>query len=212
VPGSTAANPHATTWDLLSLGSGSIQFFVGVDGLNLWLVVLTAVLFLPSVLVSWTHITERVNEFYAWLLALQTCVIGVFLAFDIVIFYVFFELSLVPLFFLIGIWGGPQRQHAARKFFIYTFSGSVLALLGILGVVAACHDQTKILTFPFPQLVDLVPTQLQRDDPGMRAYWSTVQALVFTLLTAGFAVKVPLVPLHTWLPLAHVEAPTAGSV
>src|SRR5262249_43575211 len=107
VPGSTPDAPHRTTWDLLPFGATAIQFYVGVDGLNVWLVVLTAVLFLPSVLVSWTHITERVNEFFAWLLVLQTFVLGVFLAFDIVLFYTFFELSLVPLFFLIGIWGGP---------------------------------------------------------------------------------------------------------
>jgi NADH-quinone oxidoreductase subunit M len=100
------------------------------------------------VLVSWTHITERDNEFFAWLLALQTFVLGVFLAFDIVLFYAFFELSLVPLFFLIGIWGGPQRQYAARKFFIYTLVGSLLSLLGILGVVLTCQD----LLSPLPNL------------------------------------------------------------
>src|SRR5207244_10859068 len=102
----------------------SIQFFIGVDGLNVWLVVLTALLMVSSVLVSWRAVQERVNEFYAWLLALQAAMVGVFLSFDIVLFYVFFELTLVPLFFLIGIWGGPQRQYAARKFFVYTLAGS----------------------------------------------------------------------------------------
>jgi NADH-quinone oxidoreductase subunit M len=217
VPGSTPDAPHRTSWDLLPLGTGAIQFYVGVDGLNIWLVVLTAVLFLPSVLVSWTHISERVNEFFAWLLALQTFVLGVFLAFDIVLFYVFFELSLVPLFFLIGIWGGPQRQYAARKFFIYTLTGSLLALLGILGVVLTCKDRSDQLTFSIPRLVELVheqlsKAQLEQVGTGETTYWATMQWWVFLALTAGFAVKVPLVPFHTWLPLAHVEAPTAGSV
>ena len=112
----------------------------------------------PAVLVSWTAIEERVNEFYAWLLGLQAAMTGVFLAFDIVLFYVFFELTLVPLFFLIGIWGGPQRQHAARKFFIYTLTGSLITLLGVLGIVAGLlhgsgHHE---LTFSIPKLVQLV--------------------------------------------------------
>ena len=125
VPGSKA-DPHRTTWTLVPLAvnkeniPGGIQFFLGVDGLNVWLVALTALLMLPCVLVSFTYITDRVHEFYAWLLVLQTAMIGVFLAFDIVLFYVFFELTLVPLFFLIGIWGGSQRQYAAKKFFLYT--------------------------------------------------------------------------------------------
>src|SRR5262249_39592244 len=108
----------ALVFDLVPLhqvGGTAIQFFIGVDGLNVWLVVLTAVLMVSAVLVSWNAVQERVNEFYAWLLALQAVMTGVFLSFDIVLFYVFFELTLVPLFFLIGIWGGPQRQYAARK-------------------------------------------------------------------------------------------------
>jgi NADH-quinone oxidoreductase subunit M len=207
VPGSTDSEPR---WELLNLGKGAVHFYLGIDGLNLWLIVLTAVLFVPSVLVSWTHVSERVNEFFAWLLALQTCVIGVFLAFDIVLFYVFFELSLVPLFFLIGIWGGPMRQDAAKKFFLYTFTGSLLSLLGILGIVLAVNDRTNILTFSIPRLVELVHAQL--DNPDTKDYWTTIQYLVFVLMTCGFAVKVPLLPFHTWLPLAHTEAPTAGSV
>lgn len=212
VPGSTALEPHVTTWDLFSVGSGSVQFYLGVDGLNLWLIVLTAALMLPSVLISWTHITQRVNEFYAWLLALQTCMFGIFMAFDIILFYVFFEVSLVPLFFLIGVWGGPQRQHAARKFFIFTLTGSMLTLLGLLGVVLACFDHSKVMTFSIPRLVDLVHSGISSTDPLVRSSWASVQFWVFMAMMAGFAVKVPLVPFHTWLPLAHVEAPTAGSV
>jgi NADH-quinone oxidoreductase subunit M len=212
VPGSTPDAPHSTTWDLLPIGAGAIQYFMGVDALNLWMVVLTAVLMLPCILVSFNHVSQRVNEFYAWLLALQTCVLGVFLAFDIFLFYVFFELSLLPLFFLIGIWGGSQRQYAARKFVIYTLAGSLLTLLGVLGAVVACQARAGIMTFSIPVLVDTVQAQLNRPEPETRAFWAGLQVWVFLALSAGFAVKVPLMPLHTWLPLAHVEAPTAGSV
>jgi NADH-quinone oxidoreductase subunit M len=212
VPGSDPSRPHETHWDIVPLGppGGAMQFYLGVDGISIWLVVLTAVLFLPSVLISWTHVAERVNEFFAWLLVLQTCMMGIFVSFDILLFYVFFELSLVPLFFLIGIWGGPQKQYAARKFFLFTLTGSLLTLLGVLAVVQACQEKTGILTFSIPELVRLVHTGLQVS--ADREYWQHLQRVVFLLLTAGFAVKVPLVPLHTWLPLAHVEAPTAGSV
>src|SRR5262249_4419506 len=141
-----------------------IQFAVGVDGLNIWLVVLTALLMVPSVLVSWTAIKDRTNEYYAWLLLLETAMLGVFLAFDIILFYVFFELTLVPLFFLIGIWGGPQRRYAARKFFIYTLAGSLITLLGVLGVVLACYfngtPREQRLTFYIPELVSVVNNQL----------------------------------------------------
>src|SRR5215468_8300377 len=132
-----------------------------------------------SVLVSWTAVTERVNEFYAWLLALETGMLGVFLAFDIILFYVFFELTLVPLFFLIGIWGGPQRQYAARKFFIFTLAGSLITLLGVLGAIllfstvgysvpnpdktaqSGVKVETK-LTFSIPELVDLTQRVLRQ--------------------------------------------------
>jgi NADH-quinone oxidoreductase subunit M len=236
-----------TRWNLLPLQTGPdgsrIEFFLGIDGLNVWLVLLTALLLVPSVLVSWTAITDRVAEFYAWLLALETGMLGVFLAFDIILFYVFFELTLVPLFFLIGIWGGPQRQYAARKFFIYTLAGSLITLLGVLGIVITMyreHTERK-LTFSIPELVRLVDShsrelpeavrekgeQAGKAPEGMAretardelqkaevklAYWRKVQFWVFAALMIGFAIKVPLVPFHTWLPLAHTEAPTAGSV
>jgi NADH-quinone oxidoreductase subunit M len=213
-PAHSTFHPEMVTrHTILAVQSGdgaAIQFYVGIDGLNVWLVALTAVLMVSSVLVSWTAITERVNEYYAWLLLLQTALIGVFVAFDIVLFYAFFELTLVPLFFLIGVWGGPQRQHAARKFFIYTLTGSLVTLLGVLGVVLVCYTTAQKLTFSIPDLVALVQQQLaEGKDAG---FWRGVQLWVFLGLMAGFAVKVPLVPLHTWLPLAHVEAPTAGSV
>ena len=210
VPGATEANPHQSTWTVLPVGAGRIQFFLGIDGLNIWLVVLTAVLMLPCVLVSYHQITDRTNEFYAWLMALQTMMIGVFLSFDVVLFYVFFELTLVPLFFLIGIWGGAERQYAARKFFIYTLTGSLITLLGVLGAVIACYTQTRLLTFSIPELVQTINAELAR--PESRDFWKNVQLWVFVAMSVGFAVKVPLLPFHTWLPLAHTEAPTAGSV
>src|SRR5947209_8976426 len=152
-------------WDLVPLGqttggSSAIQFYAGLDGLNVWLVLLTAVLLVPSVLVSWRAITERVHEFYAWLLVLETAMLGVFLSFHIILFYVFFELTLVPLFFLIGIWGGPQRQYAARKFFIFTLAGSLITLLGVLGVVLTLAlGGEQRLTFAIPALVSQVVRQ-----------------------------------------------------
>jgi NADH-quinone oxidoreductase subunit M len=211
VPGSTTDQPHRTTWTVVPLANTGIQFFLGVDGLNIWLVALTALLMLPCVLVSFNYITDRVHEFYAWLLVLQTAMIGVFLAFDIILFYVFFELTLVPLFFLIGIWGGSQRQYAANKFFLYTLLGSLITLLGVLGIVLTLYARTQILTFSLPDLLTLLDSQLAILDPDTRAFWRTIQIWCFLSMSVGFAVKVPLMPFHTWLPLAHTEAPTAGS-
>jgi NADH-quinone oxidoreductase subunit M len=205
-------NRHATTWTLVRFGdAGAIQLYFGLDGLNVWLVVLTALLMVSGVLASWS-ITDRVNEYFAWLLLLGTAMFGVFLAFDIILFYVFFELTLVPLFFLIGIWGGPERRHAARKFFVYTLAGSLVTLLGVLAVVLVCYHlhPSHVLTFSIPELVRLMG-QLHAD-PAHRDFLQAFQFWVFLALIAGFAIKVPLFPVHTWLPLAHVEAPTAGSV
>jgi len=211
VPGAAPDNPHATTWDWVDLGPGRIQFYLGVDGISIWLVFLTAVLFPATVLISW-GVQERVHEYFGWLLALKTAMLGVFVSFDIVLAYIFFEATLIPLFFLIGIWGGPERRYAARKFFAYTFVGSVLTLVGVIAVVLACYEQTGLLTFSIPRLVSIVQEQLSSSDPKVVAYWQGLEHLFFALLAIGFAIKVPLVPLHTWLPLAHVEAPTAGSV
>src|SRR5438105_7925587 len=204
---------YVTILDVLPVGPGVIQFYIGLDGLNVWLVVLTSVLMVSAVLASWhsPQVKERLNEYFAWLLLLETGMIGVFLAFDIILFYVFFELTLVPLFFLIGIWGGPERRHAARKFFIYTLTGSLITLLGVLGaVLAVYYPRMEELTFSIPRLVQTLNARFAL--PGEHAFWQSVQFWVFLALIAGFSIKVPLVPLHTWLPLAHVEAPTAGSV
>ena len=216
VPGATASAPHETSWRIIEFGElGAVQFYVGVDGLNVWLVGLTAVLMVAAVLVSWNAVQDRVNEYYAWLLALGAGLTGVFLAFDIILFYVFFELTLVPLFFLIGIWGGPERRHAARKFFIFTLAGSVITFLGLLAVVVVCYQNSAshTLTFSIPELIRQVDQHLSSNlNEADRVFWAELQFWVFLAMFAGFAVKVPLFPLHTWLPLAHVEAPTAGSV
>ncbi len=209
---------YATAVDVLHLGSGgsAIQFFIGLDGLNIWLVTLTAVLMVPSVLIGWESVKDRTNEYYAWLLLLQTAMTGVFLSFDLILFYVFFELTLVPLFFLIGIWGGSMRREASRKFFLYTLAGSLITLLGAIAVVLICqqHGGTangRGLTFAIPDLVRIVQGFLAGGH-AESFYGRHLQTLIFLALALGFSIKVPLFPLHTWLPLAHTEAPTAGSV
>ncbi len=225
VPGAPLKHPDTTTWNLIdfNLGReanndrlGAIQFYIGLDGMNIWLIALTSLLMVSSVLISWNAVTERVHEFHAWLLLLGFAMIGVFLAFDIILFYVFFELTLIPLFFLIGIWGGPERRYAARKFFIYTLAGSVITFLGLLAVVVVCYQRTipHRLTFAIPELVMTFNGLLERadGDAGQRAFFQSFQFWVFLAMMVGFAIKVPLFPVHTWLPLAHVEAPTAGSV
>lgn len=225
VPGAASKSPEKTTWNLIEFPAGrddkgetprtgAIQFYVGLDGMNIWLVVLTTILMVSAVLISWTAVDDRVHEYHAWLLALGCGMTGVFLAFDIILFYVFFELTLVPLFFLIGIWGGPERRYAARKFFIYTLAGSVITFLGLLAVVVVCYQRTQILTFSIPELVTTFNSLLAAAETNAadRAFFQTFQFWVFLAMMAGFAIKVPLFPVHTWLPLAHVEAPTAGSV
>jgi NADH-quinone oxidoreductase subunit M len=210
---------YFTRVKLLQLGSDEssvIQFFIGLDGLNVWLVALTSFLMLPSILIGWDAIQERTNEYYAWLLLLQTAMTGVFLAFDLILFYVFFELTLVPLFFLIGIWGGPMRREAARKFFLFTLTGSLITLLGAIAVVIICQQHRGTAggvgsMFAIPDLVRTVQGFL---DSGQAEsfYGRDIQTMIFLALALGFAIKVPIFPLHTWLPLAHTEAPTAGSV
>lgn len=182
-----------------------IRFHLGVDGLSLWLLALTALLMIPSVLISWDSIKDRVAGYYALLLTLETGMLGVFCSFDIILFYVFFEFTLLPLFFIIGIWGGPQKRYAARKFFIYTLTGSLLGLVALVGLVLSRGSiDSGHITF---NILELVQKTVQN---GSIEYGT--QFWIFLGLFAGFAIKVPLFPFHTWLPLAHVEAPTAGSV
>lgn len=178
---------------------------MALDGLSLWLFALTALLMVVCVAISWQAIDQQVSLYYRLLLILETGMLGVFAAQDIILFYVFFEFTLIPLFFIIGIWGSEQRRWAAIKFFLYTLAGSVLTLLALLAIVIwdYYHGTSGRLNFSIPLLAE----NLQRNpiDPQ----W---QVLIFLGLFAGFAIKVPLFPLHTWLPLAHVQAPAAGSV
>ncbi len=171
------------------------QYLLGVDGISLLLVLLTSLLTFVATLSSWGAVKGRVKEFYVFLLLLETGMIGVFLALDLLLFYVFWEVVLVPMYFLIGIWGGERRLYAAIKFFLYTLFGSVAMLIGIL-VLRAAHQ-----TFDWTAMIAAGPVI----SPALQGW-------IFLAFFLGFAIKVPMVPFHTWLPDAHVEAPTAASV
>lgn len=177
------------------IASPSINYAVGVDGISLPLVLLTTFLTPLCILVSWTSIKTRVREFMISLLVMETATVGVFVSLDFVLFYVFWETMLIPMYLLIGVWGGPNRVYAAIKFFLYTLAGSVLLLVAIIVLFFSSGENTfDILTL------------------SQSAYSPTLQAWIFWAFFAAFAVKVPMFPFHTWLPDAHVEAPTAGSV
>jgi NADH-quinone oxidoreductase subunit M len=176
-----------------------VSYRFGLDGISLLLVMMTTFLGFIACLSSWSAITDRVKQYYVFLLFLQTGMLGVFVSLDFFLFYVFWEVMLVPMYFLIGIWGGPRKLYAAIKFFLYTLVGSVLMLLGILALYFAYFEATGVYTFDLTKLWSI-------DYPAGLQYW------VFLAFFVGFAIKVPMFPFHTWLPDAHVEAPTAGSV
>jgi NADH-quinone oxidoreductase subunit M len=175
------------------------SYHLGIDGLGLLLVMLTTVLGFLSILSSWRAIEDRLKEYYAFFLLLQTAMLGVFMSLDFLLFFMFWETVLVPMYFIIAIWGGERRSYAAIKFMIYTLIGSVLMLLGILALYYRHFTQFQSYSF---DIADLLHTSLP---PGMQ-WW------IFWAFFVGFAVKVPMFPFHTWLPDAHTEAPTAGSV
>jgi NADH-quinone oxidoreductase subunit M len=183
-----------------SLGA---HYHVGMDGISLLLVMLTTLMGFIAMLCSWSAVQDRVKGYYAMFLLLQTGMIGVFISLDFFLFYVFWELVLVPMYFIIGIWGGPRKLYAAIKFFLYTLAGSVLMLLGILTLYFQHHAQFGFYTF---EIADLMKVSLPMGWQFGSEQW------VFWLFFLGFAIKVPMFPFHTWLPDAHVEAPTAGSV
>jgi NADH-quinone oxidoreductase subunit M len=187
-----------------SIGAG---YVIGIDGISFLLIMLTTLLGWISILSSWTAIENRVKEYYVWFLILQTGMLGVFMALDFFLFFVFWEAMLVPMYLLIGIWGGPRKLYAAIKFFLYTLAGSVLMLLGILFLYFHHHSLTGIYTFSITALYETAPKIYS--DP---AYGPTIATLLFFAFFFAFAIKVPMFPFHTWLPDAHVEAPTAGSV
>ncbi len=185
------------------INSLGLTLDIGVDSVGMLLVLLTTLLTPICIWGSFTAVTKRRREYYAWLLILETAMLGVFTAQDLILFYVCFELTLVPMFFLIAIYGGDNRAHASVKFFIYTFTGSLIALAGFV-YVAWQYQVASFGTWSFAisDLVAFASTQLT----------PTEQAWVLLALLSGFAVKIPVFPVHTWLPLAHTEAPTAGSV
>ena len=203
-------------WKNFDSGSGAMQFMeraewipsfniayiLGVDGLSLPMAILTGLLCFLGVFVSW-NINKAVKGYFALFLLLDTGIMGVFLSMDFFLFYIFWEVMLLPMYFLIGIWGGPQREYAAIKFFLYTFFGSVLLLVGILGLYFSCGK-----TFDILELKRVAPDALG----GVMWWGMSGIKVIWVLLFIGFAIKVPVFPFHTWLPLVHVEAPTAISV
>jgi len=211
------------------------RYQMGVDGVAVLLIVLTTLLGVIAALSSWNYIQKREKEYYVLLLLLQTAVVGVFTSMDLFLFYLFFEVSLVPMYFLIGIWGGENRLYAAIKFFLYTLVGSVVMLLGVLKMYFLTQDSA--LTGQITQsTIDLLAGNSQASRLVNDSYQAAVtngtgtfnilymqalgsvmpmgamQVLLFFAFALGFAIKVPMFPFHTWLPDAHVEAPTAGSV
>ena len=201
LPGFKFVEGAPNTW-IPTIGAG---YYLGIDGISFLLIMLTTFLGVIAVLCSWTAIDTRVKEYYTWFLVLQTGMLGVFMSLDFFLFFVFWEAMLVPMYLLIGIWGGPRRLYAAIKFFLYTLFGSVLMLLSVLFLYIFHHSQTGVYTFSIQELYHTAPLVPQ-------VYGTGVAILLFFGFFLAFAIKVPMFPFHTWLPDAHVEAPTAGSV
>jgi hypothetical protein len=187
---------HAYPW----IPAWGIYYMVGLDGLSLFMVLLTTFTMPLAVLGSWNYIKDKLRPYYALLLVLTTGMIGVFVALDLFMFYVFWEIMLIPMYFIIGVWGGPRRLYAAIKFFIYTFVGSLLMLVAILTMYYMVGRTTGIYSFAYQHILDNITAV------GRWGFW------LFGAFALAFAIKVPMFPFHTWLPDAHVEAPTAGSV
>lgn len=179
--------------------SFGISFYMGIDGISLLLIVMTTLLMILAILCSWNAITTNVKGYYVSMLLLATGMIGVFCSLDLFLFYVFWELMLVPMYFIIGLWGGPRRIYAAIKFVLFTMFGSLLMLVAILYLVFEYKNTMGAYSF---NIIELMKLQIAPN----------VQMWLFAAFALAFAIKVPLFPLHTWLPDAHVEAPTAGSV
>ncbi|HZW08847.1 MAG TPA: NADH-quinone oxidoreductase subunit M [Phycisphaerales bacterium] len=196
-----AGNARQLGMTLAWLPEIGLSFSLGVDSVALWLVVLTAILGPLCVLGSWTAIGEHQRTFYAWLLILQAAMTGVFAARDLVLFYICFEFTLIPMYVLISMFGSTNRRKAAVKFFLFTFTGSMIALAGLVYIAWFTSRSAGSWTFD----IGILTEHAHRMSPAE-------QGAVLLAMLAGFAVKVPLFPVHTWLPLAHTEAPTAGSV
>ncbi|MGD2136468.1 MAG: NADH-quinone oxidoreductase subunit M, partial [Gemmatimonadales bacterium] len=188
----TAVHPWIPAW--------GIAYRVGIDGISLFMVLLTTFTMPLAVLGSWNYITTKERAYYAMLLVLTTGMLGVFVSLDLFVFYVFWEIMLIPMYFLIGVWGGPRRLYAAIKFFVFTFVGSLLMLVAILTLYLVVGRETGTYSFAYEHLL----AHVRYAEPW--AFW------LFGAFFLAFAIKVPMFPFHTWLPDAHVEAPTAGSV
>ncbi|MCY2924656.1 MAG: NADH-quinone oxidoreductase subunit M, partial [Planctomycetota bacterium] len=185
------------------------EYYVGVDGLSFPLVILTTFISAVSALAAFS-ISKAVKGFFALFLLLETGMLGVFLSLDLFLFYIFWELMLLPMYFLIGIWGGPRKEYAAIKFFLYTLAGSVLMLIALLGFYFLSKEATGTGTFDLIQLA--TSTQIHSQFNNAMVLGFKFAPLAFTFLFIGFAIKLPAVPFHTWLPDAHVEAPTPISM
>jgi len=185
-----------------------ISYHLGIDGISLLLVLLTTLLVPVVILASWSSITDKVKGYHVSMLLLSTGMLGAFLALDLFLFYVFWELMLIPMYFIIGVWGGPRRIYAAVKFFLFTMVGSVLMLVGIL-YLAWHHGQLNdgVASFAYADMLQSAP-----QIPLGPSFFSSPPLLLFAAFALAFAIKVPMFPFHTWLPDAHVEAPTGGSI
>ena len=213
----TGFDPTETDYQFVThvpwIADYGIHYYVGIDGISLLLVLLTTFLMPITLLASWHDISKSLKSYVFFMLFLETGMLGAFVSLNLFQFYVFWELMLVPMYFIIGIWGGPRRIYAAVKFFLFTMVGSLLMLIAMLVVYTLFQQQTGTFTFDFvappgsqgPALLDtLIPVASE--------YWWQTQFWLFGAFALAFAIKVPMFPLHTWLPDAHVEAPTAGSV
>ena len=201
LPSNNAITPTKFVVQLPWIESFNIQYFLGVDGLSMPLVLLTSLLMFICILASW-NINKYVFAYFSLFLLLDTGMMGVFLSLDFFLFYIFWEVMLLPMYFLIGIWGGPQRKYAAIKFFLYTLFGSVFLLLGMISL----YYYSGIDSFNLIELIKAAPFI------NAELWGYDVKYLIWLALFIGFAIKVPIFPFHTWLPLAHVEAPTSISV
>jgi NADH-quinone oxidoreductase subunit M len=182
-----------------------INYFVGIDGISFWLVMLTCFLTPIVILASWTSISTRVKSFHVSLFLLTTAMLGTFLSIDAILFYAFFEASLIPMYLMIGVWGGSRRLYATMKFFIYTFFGSLFMLVALITMIFMTQEQTGTMS---ASILDFYKLNI----PFVANQFFSTQTLLFICFSLAFAIKVPMFPFHTWLPDAHVEAPTPGSV
>ena len=182
-----------------------VSYFIGIDGISFWLVLLTTFLTPFVVLASWSGVTKQTRAFYVCLLILESAMIGSFLAFDGLLFYIFFELTLIPIYFIVGIWGGKDRIYASLKLFIYTMAGSLVLFAAIIYLIFQCDSQLGELS---ASLLDFYRLQL----PFSKDYFINTQNVLFFVFSLAFAIKIPMFPFHTWLPDAHVQAPTGGSM